>query len=69
MLYITGIHALNLNFSLLTCGDWHQSGIQWRNIPLFKSDNRILGDYGIEFSKKNPEHVEFLTLPIISVHC
>ncbi len=52
MLYITGIHALNLNFSLLTCGDWHQSGIQWRNIPLFKSDNRILGDYGIEFNKK-----------------
>ena len=56
MIYLSGIHALNLPCALLTCGDWHQSGIQWRNLPFFESDGSIFGDYGIEQNKIVPEH-------------
>lgn len=58
MLYISGIHALNLSCELETCGDWHQSAIQWVNIPLLESEGSIFGDYGIELNKKVPEHIE-----------
>lgn len=62
MLYISGIHALNLNCScevgLETCGDWHQSGIQWENIKLWESDGSIFENYGIELNKHIPEHDE-----------
>jgi len=34
MLYLSGIHALNLPCDLLTCGDWHTLGINWGNIVL-----------------------------------
>ena len=47
MQYITGQHALNIPCPLLTCGDWHQSAIQW-NYPLFRNSNdSVFGDYGI----------------------
>jgi hypothetical protein len=58
MMYLSGIHALNLPCELLTCGDWHQSGIQWRDLPLLESDGSIFGDYGIERNKFVPEHSE-----------
>ena len=48
MQYITGQHALNIPCPLLTCGDWHQSAIQWK-YPLFRNSNdSVFGDYGIE---------------------
>ena len=58
MKYITGIHALNLECSLLTCGDWHQSAIQWQNPNIAESEGSLFGDYGIEHNKHIPEHTE-----------
>lgn len=58
MKYISGIHALNLNCSLKTCGDWHQSWLQWKNVPLLESNYSIFGDYGIEFDQCIPEHIQ-----------
>ena len=58
MKYITGIHALNLNCDLDTCGDWHQSGIQWERPTMMESDESIFGDYGLEYNKRIPEHNE-----------
>lgn len=56
MLYLSGIHALNIDCDLETCGDWHQSGIQWSNLVLLDSDKSIYGDYGIEINKRVPGH-------------
>ena len=56
MLYITGIHALNLPCSLMTCGDWHCSSIQWKRPNMRESKQSIFGDYGIEFNVTIPEH-------------
>lgn len=58
MLYVSGVHALNLDCELETCGDWHQSAIQWNKLFLLDSEKSIFGDYGIEFNKKVPEHTE-----------
>lgn len=54
MLYLSGIHALNLNCSLGTPGDWHQSGIRWDAVPdrLLESDDSVFGDYGIEANRE-----------------
>ena len=56
MLYITGIHALNLPCELETCGDWHQSSIQWADPHLRESSNTFYKDYGIEKNHRIPEH-------------
>jgi hypothetical protein len=56
MQYITGVHALNLPCSLLTCGDWHQSALQWERPNIRESDGSLFGDYGIEQNKSIPEH-------------
>lgn len=56
MLYLSGIHALNLPCALLTCGDWHMSGINWNSIVLLDSDKSIFYDYGIEQNKIIPEN-------------
>lgn len=56
MEYISGVHALNLTCSLNTCGDWHQSAIQWERPTLRKSEDSIFGDYGIETGVRIPEH-------------
>jgi len=56
MLYITGIHALNLPCSLLTCGDWHCSSIQWKKPTMRESEHSLFGDYGIELNVTIPEH-------------
>lgn len=58
MKYITGIHGLNIPCSLETCGDWHQSGIQWKKATIWESEGSILDEYGIELGKKIPEHEE-----------
>ncbi|MDR0963141.1 MAG: hypothetical protein LBM60_00810 [Clostridium sp.] len=58
MKYITGQHALNITCSLLTCGDWHQSSLQWDN-PLFReSTESVFGTYGIENNITIPNHTE-----------
>jgi hypothetical protein len=58
MRYITGQHALNINCPLLTCGDWHQSALQW-DAPLFRDSTKsIFGDYGIEKNIAIPDHTE-----------
>ena len=56
MLYISGIHALNIEDSLETCGDWHTSALQWKNIKLLDSDKTLFKDWGIEIDKSIPEH-------------
>ena len=58
MLYISGIHALNIEDSLEICGDWHTSALQWKNIKLLDSDKTIFKDWGIETDKRIPEHEE-----------
>jgi len=56
MRYITGIHALNLECSLDTCGDWHTSALRWVDITWGDTDDSIFGVWGIEYTKKIPEH-------------
>ena len=58
MLYLSGIHALNIENSLNTCGDWHTSALDWSNIKLVDSSNSMFGDWGIEMNKSIPEHTE-----------
>lgn len=58
MQYLSGIHALNLKCELDTCGDWHQSAIQWERLKLLESDGSLWGDYGIEADKQIPDHTE-----------
>ena len=58
MKYITGIHALNIEDSLETCGDWHTSALNWQSIELNESEDNIFGDWGIEKGKEIPEHTE-----------
>ena len=56
MRYITGVHALNLPCSLLTCGDWHSESLQWEKPGFRESEDSIFGDYGIEKCSVVPEH-------------
>ncbi len=58
MKYITGIHALNLPCSLNTCGDWHQSAIQWQNPQMRESNTSFFKEYGLEKGHKIPQHKE-----------
>ncbi len=62
MKYITGIHALNLRCSLDTCGDWHQSAIQWDSPKTAESDTSFFGDYGLEDGAVIPEHTGTYTI-------
>lgn len=56
MEYISGVQALNIDDSLETCGDWHQSAIQWTKLDLRESEGSLFGDYGIEENKEVPKH-------------
>ena len=56
MEYVTGVHALNLRCELDTCGDWHQSAIQWETPNTKDSDGSFFGSYGIETGHRIPEH-------------
>ena len=53
MKYLSDMHALNIECELETCGDWHQSCMDWDNINncLRESDDSVFGDYGIEQDK------------------
>ena len=39
-----------------TCGDWHQSAIQWAYPQMRESAESLFGDYGIEGDHYIPEH-------------
>lgn len=56
--YISGIHALNIPCSLLTCGDWHCSALKWQNITFMDTEKTFFKDYGIELQKRIPQHSE-----------
>lgn len=56
MFYITGKHALNLDCSLDTCGDWHTSALKWEKVTTSNSNKRHFKDWGVEWGKKIPEH-------------
>lgn len=56
MRYITGIHALNLPCSLLTCGDWHCSALQWKKPKFRNTEDSFFGGYGIEYCSVVPEN-------------
>ena len=60
MMYLSGIHALNISCRLLTCGDWHTSALKWdRSIiekHLYDSSKSLFGDYGIESNRVIPEN-------------
>jgi hypothetical protein len=58
MRYITGLHTLNLPCFLLTCGDWHQSAIQWEHLMFRESEHSFFGDYGIEREIAIPGHAK-----------
>ena len=58
MLYISGVHALNLECSLETCGDWHTSALRWKDIEFRESDGSVFGVWGIECGHKIPERSE-----------
>lgn len=46
------MHALNIDNSLNTCGDWHTSALDWQNIDLAESKGSLFEDWGIETNKK-----------------
>ena len=56
MRYLSGIHALNLQCSLDTSGDWHQSALQWKKLDWRESNGSLWGNYGIEENSHIPEH-------------
>ena len=56
MLYLTGIHALNLECGLATCGDWHRSALAWKDLTLRDSEKSVFGEWGIEGAKPIPKH-------------
>ncbi len=56
MIYISGVHALNLPCNLETCGDWHMSALRWENIYLKDTEESFWGDWGIEYNKTIPEN-------------
>ncbi len=66
MKYISEIHALNLNCSLDTCGDWHQSSLIWTPIKLYESNAFIWNDYGIEKMYRYQSIMTLTMLQIIS---
>lgn len=55
-MYLSGIYALNIPCNLETCGDWHQSALDWHKIILLDENDRFFGSYGIEKNKAIPEH-------------
>lgn len=58
MKYITGVHALNLNCSLDTTGDWHQSALRWEKLTLRDTKDSIFKEYGLEYDKNIPGRTE-----------
>ncbi len=65
MLYITGIHALNIEDSLETCGDWHTSALQLQDLHLKESTGSTFGNWGISWIKRYQSMRSIITLPIL----
>ena len=47
MLYVTGMHALNLGDRTVTPGDWHYSAMDWSNPMMLDTDTSPFGAYDI----------------------
>ncbi len=62
MKYVSGIHALNVTCQLNTMGDWHASALRWDNPCQYDTEDSVFKDYGIEYKKQIPEHLE--TYPV-----
>lgn len=58
MIYVSGTHALNIENSLNTCGDWHTSALRWEDIDFKDTEESLFGDWGIEYNKTIPKHTE-----------
>lgn len=56
MLYLTGMHALNIVCSLNTCGVSNESELEWKNVDFAESEERFFKEYGIESDVRIPEH-------------
>lgn len=56
MKYISEIFALNLDCSLETSGDWHQSSINWSKLRFRDTNNEFFKEYGIEKTSNVPFH-------------
>lgn len=56
MEYITGIHALNIDCSQETPGDWHTSALKWEKLTVSQVETSYFGDYGLEYDVTIPEH-------------
>ncbi|WP_454961711.1 nucleotidyl transferase AbiEii/AbiGii toxin family protein [Eggerthia catenaformis] len=56
MIYLTGIHALNIPCSLETTGDWHASALKWDKLKFKDSQNSIFKEYGIEKAHAIPNY-------------
>lgn len=54
MIYVSGLHALNLPCNLDTTGDWHSSSMNWGNMAIFDTSKSVWGDYGIERERQIP---------------
>lgn len=52
MKYITGIESLNLSCKLNTCGDWHNTLVNWNNLHFRESNDSIFGNWGIEVGRE-----------------
>lgn len=52
MKYITGIESLNLSCKLNTCGDWHNTLVNWNNLHFRESNDSIFGNWGIEVERE-----------------
>ena len=58
MQYLTGVHALNIDCGLDTCGDWHQSALKWQNLTIRDASESVFGTWGIEEEKAIPNNTE-----------
>ena len=56
MLYVSGRHALNIQNSLNTCGDWHTSAMNWKKLRMLDSEDSMYGEWGIETGKTVPDN-------------
>jgi hypothetical protein len=56
MIYVSGIHALNIPCQLETSGDWHASALKWKDVTFRDSSKSIFKDYGIESGHTIPKH-------------
>lgn len=54
MIYVTGLHALNLPCGLDTSGDWHSASMDWENLTVLDTSKSKWDDFGIEKERTIP---------------